>query len=371
MGPAAYDLASLLQDARVDVPELMEVALLGRYVAGAREADADFDAGRLHPALRHAGGAARLENPRHLRPARPARRQAAISATHAARMGLSAALAGASGAGDAAGLVQPERAGVEAGLTAAANARETHAMADRSRAPPWCSPPASAAHAAADRPHAEAAGAGRAARPLIDHVLDRLADGRRRARGGQRALPRRPDRTPSRRRGSAPRIVISDERGEAARHRRRRGQGAAAARRRAVLPRQLRHDLDRRREAQPRAARRGVRSGAAWTRCCCWRRPRPASAMPAAAISPWRRTAGCTRRAEREVAPFVYAGAAILRARAVQGRAGGRIFADHAVRPRGRGRAGCTACGSKACGCMSARPRRSPQAEAAIAASAA
>ena len=32
MGPAAYDVASLLQDARVDVPELMEVALLGHYV---------------------------------------------------------------------------------------------------------------------------------------------------------------------------------------------------------------------------------------------------------------------------------------------------------------------------------------------------
>jgi len=32
MGPAAYDLASLLQDARVDVPELMEVSLLGHYV---------------------------------------------------------------------------------------------------------------------------------------------------------------------------------------------------------------------------------------------------------------------------------------------------------------------------------------------------
>ena len=27
MGPAAYDLASLLQDARVDVPEMMEIAL--------------------------------------------------------------------------------------------------------------------------------------------------------------------------------------------------------------------------------------------------------------------------------------------------------------------------------------------------------
>ena len=32
IGPAAYDVASLLQDARVDVPEALEVALLSRYV---------------------------------------------------------------------------------------------------------------------------------------------------------------------------------------------------------------------------------------------------------------------------------------------------------------------------------------------------
>jgi N-acetylmuramate 1-kinase len=43
MGPPAYDLASLLQDARVDVPEQIELALLGRYVRGRREIDADFD----------------------------------------------------------------------------------------------------------------------------------------------------------------------------------------------------------------------------------------------------------------------------------------------------------------------------------------
>ncbi len=43
MGPPAYDLASLLQDARVDIPEQMELALLGRYVRGRREADAGFD----------------------------------------------------------------------------------------------------------------------------------------------------------------------------------------------------------------------------------------------------------------------------------------------------------------------------------------
>jgi tRNA threonylcarbamoyl adenosine modification protein YjeE len=43
MGPPAYDLASLLQDARVDVPEAAEVALLGRYVRRRRADDAGFD----------------------------------------------------------------------------------------------------------------------------------------------------------------------------------------------------------------------------------------------------------------------------------------------------------------------------------------
>jgi N-acetylmuramate 1-kinase len=43
LGPAAYDVASLLQDARVDVPESLELALLGRY-ARARFYDQRFDA---------------------------------------------------------------------------------------------------------------------------------------------------------------------------------------------------------------------------------------------------------------------------------------------------------------------------------------
>ena len=47
MGPAAYDLASLLQDARVDVPEQTELALLGRYVRGRSHADPDFDPRRF------------------------------------------------------------------------------------------------------------------------------------------------------------------------------------------------------------------------------------------------------------------------------------------------------------------------------------
>jgi N-acetylmuramate 1-kinase len=44
LGPAAYDLVSLLQDARIDVPEAIELALLTRYIKARREADANFDA---------------------------------------------------------------------------------------------------------------------------------------------------------------------------------------------------------------------------------------------------------------------------------------------------------------------------------------
>ena len=44
MGPAAYDVASLLQDARVDVPETLEIALLSRYTRARRSAYPAFDA---------------------------------------------------------------------------------------------------------------------------------------------------------------------------------------------------------------------------------------------------------------------------------------------------------------------------------------
>jgi tRNA threonylcarbamoyl adenosine modification protein YjeE len=43
IGPAAYDVVSLLQDARVDVPEPIEVGLIGRYVKGRRARDRTFD----------------------------------------------------------------------------------------------------------------------------------------------------------------------------------------------------------------------------------------------------------------------------------------------------------------------------------------
>ncbi len=44
MGSPAYDVASLLQDARVDIPEMMEIALISRYTRARRSANPDFDA---------------------------------------------------------------------------------------------------------------------------------------------------------------------------------------------------------------------------------------------------------------------------------------------------------------------------------------
>ena len=43
LGPAAYDLVSLLQDARIDVPEQLELALLTRYIKARRQQQPGFD----------------------------------------------------------------------------------------------------------------------------------------------------------------------------------------------------------------------------------------------------------------------------------------------------------------------------------------
>ena len=43
LGPAAYDLVSLLQDARVDVPEPLELALLTRYMKARLDPTTAFD----------------------------------------------------------------------------------------------------------------------------------------------------------------------------------------------------------------------------------------------------------------------------------------------------------------------------------------
>ncbi|MDE2376675.1 tRNA (adenosine(37)-N6)-threonylcarbamoyltransferase complex ATPase subunit type 1 TsaE [Bradyrhizobium sp.] len=43
LGPQSYDVVSLLQDARIDVPESIELTLLSRYIKARRARDANFD----------------------------------------------------------------------------------------------------------------------------------------------------------------------------------------------------------------------------------------------------------------------------------------------------------------------------------------
>lgn len=43
LGPVTYDLVSLLQDARIDVAEPLELAMLARYIKARRAADSSFD----------------------------------------------------------------------------------------------------------------------------------------------------------------------------------------------------------------------------------------------------------------------------------------------------------------------------------------
>ena len=44
LGPQSYDVVSLLQDARIDVPESIELTLLSRYIKARRAQDTSFDA---------------------------------------------------------------------------------------------------------------------------------------------------------------------------------------------------------------------------------------------------------------------------------------------------------------------------------------
>jgi len=43
LGPASYDLVSLLQDARIDVPESLELVMLTRYIKSRRASEPAFD----------------------------------------------------------------------------------------------------------------------------------------------------------------------------------------------------------------------------------------------------------------------------------------------------------------------------------------
>ena len=177
-----------------------------------------------------------------------------------------------------------------------------------------------------------------AGRALIDYCLDGLAARRRRDGGRQRPLPRGPRRgAPAAPQGAEDRHL-------------RRARCSAGDRRRdqpSALP--LLGDAPFLVRNADSFWLEGVRPNLAWLAGgwdearmdgSCSSPPRSGrSAIPAAAISSWRRTGGLTRRPERTVAPFVYAGAAIFSRRLFDNAPEGAFSLNVPVRPRHRGRA--------------------------------
>ena len=317
IGPAAYDLASLLQDARVDVPEATRARADGPLCARTRAPPMpDFDLpqfAKIYVTLA-AQRASKISG--HLRAARQARRQAAISASHAARMGLSATLARPSGARVAQRLVQRPCAAVKDNLArqseAARQTWPTPTPQPRSlRAAPWCWRPGSARACGRSPASAEAAGAGR--RQGADRLRARPAGaGRRRPRVVNVHYFADQIERHRRRARNAPQIVISDERANCSAPAAACVKALPSLGERAVLPAQFRHHLDRRRAAQPRALLAAAFDPRAHGRAAAAGADRAEHRLcrPRRFLDGRRRTAH--RRGERDVVPFVYAGAAIL-----------------------------------------------------------
>ena len=177
-----------------------------------------------------------------------------------------------------------------------------------------------------------------AGKPLLDHVLDRLADA-----GVETAVVNvhhLADQIESHLKGrTRPQIVISDERGELL------DTGGGVVKALQLLGDEpffhMNSDtlwIEGVTPNLPRLAR-SVRSRRAWTSLLLLASTTASIGYDGRgdfAMAPDGRLA---RRAEREVAPFVYAGAAILSPALFADAPTGQVLAQHAVRPRDRGRA--------------------------------
>ena len=184
-GHRAYDLVSLLQDARRDVEPEIEASMLAHYCRATGAGD------EFRRRLSHPRRAAECEDHRHLHAAVEARRQAALRSDVSARVALSGARSGDGGAGPGARVVRPDGARRAArrpdGNRRPMSIKRTLAI----RPDPGGTVPETAMVMAAGlgkrmrpltatRPKPLIAVAGQ---PLLDHVFDRL-----RAAGVKRAI---------------------------------------------------------------------------------------------------------------------------------------------------------------------------------------
>ena len=235
-GSTGYDLASLLQDARVDVPEALEARLLEHYLQRGGQGRPGVRRRCVQVRLCRARCTAKYQDPRHFRAVVTSRRQGAVSGASAAHLAdtwsATCAIRGWPGwRRGTIGYFPAERAparcrpeGVKMGVKSGGG----HAVLDTAMV---LSAGLGTRMAPANGKMPEAAGA--AARQAADRSRARPAGGgRREARRRQRASHGRPDRAAPQ---GPPRARHRDLRraGGAARHRRRRAQGAAAAGRRA------------------------------------------------------------------------------------------------------------------------------------------
>ncbi len=151
-----------------------------------------------------------------------------------------------------------------------------------------------------------------AGRPLVDHVLDRLAAaGVKTAIVNVHYLPEQLEAHLAARKGKPPEILVSDERGVSARHRRRREEGAAAARTRALLHSQRQLGVERGPYAGAVAHVAAMEPGDDGLPAVAGAGARPASAITPRAISPWSPDGRLTRRKKAEPVPFAFAGVSL------------------------------------------------------------
>ena len=363
-GHPAYDLASVLEDARRDVPPAIERAMIDRYIAATGHGDG------VRARLLGARGAAQHPHPRRLHAAVEARRQAGITARFQPRMWglLERDLAHPA--------LAPVRDWFDANVPAigARRAVEGDAHEPRSPARSRSGPQIDAAvprdrdghgrrprqaHAPADRDPAQAAG--RARRQAADRPCPRpAARGRGRARSWSTSII-----SPTRSRRISPPaptdldVTISDERDVLL----ETGGGLVQAAPLIDCDPFLVVNSDNFWIDGPADALKLLASQlgrrARWTRCCCSSRTRAPATIAGRAISTWTASAAFAAAAAARVAPFVFTGIQI-----------DRQAPARATRPTGRSRP--TSCGTarsprgaasarstRACGSTSARRPRS------------